>query len=83
MTTKETVLICFLLAALIILASSCSTSNRREQLQAEHPDCHVFEDLAIECPNPFDSSAGFGTSVINQKIKKRTKKNESNTTNAN
>jgi hypothetical protein len=70
----------FLIGAFIILAfvilfccGCSSTEHRREQLEREHPECFVFHDLTIECPNPFDSNAGFGTEVKNQKIKKRKK----------
>lgn len=67
--------ICFVIAAMILFfTQGCSTSNRRQQLQEEHPECWVFEDLTIECPDPFDSSAGFGTSVINQKPNKKSKR---------
>ncbi len=80
---RQILILCFLLAALIILFSQgcSSTDHRRKQLQEEHPDCFVFESLTIECPDPFiDSSAGFGTSVINEKPTKK-KKNGTNTTN--
>lgn len=69
--------IAFVVAALILFFTQgcASTEHRRQRLQEEHPECYVFEDLNIECPNPFlevDSSAGFGTSITIEK--KRTKK---------
>lgn len=60
------------LATFLLAALGCSSmEHRREQLQLEHPDCFVFHDLNIECPNPFDSSAGFGIEVHNEKPKKK------------
>lgn len=72
--TWQIIVVCFALAALFVFfTSGCSTSNRRQQLQEEHPDCFVFEDLNIECPNPFESSAGFGMGIQNEKPKKKKK----------
>lgn len=83
MTNKEIMLICFLISALILLATmGCSSQqHRREQLEAEHPDCFVFHDLTIECPDPFDKTAGFGMEVHNEKPKKTTTKKKKNGTN--
>ena len=54
-----------------VITGCASQEHLRERLQAEHPDCFVMTDLTIECPNPFtDTSAGFGATVTNQKIKK-------------
>jgi len=53
----------FAVFLLNVLTGCAGQQNRREQLQREHPDCHVFEDLLIECPNPFANNAGFGTEV--------------------
>jgi len=66
----------FIAVVLYLSIISCSsTEHRREALQLEHPDCFVMTDLTIECPDPFaDTSAGFGASVTNQKIKKGKKK---------
>jgi len=66
------------LIVLIVFISGCaSQEHRREALQQEHPECFVFHDLTIECPNPFtpmsDHGAGFGASVTNEKVKKKKK----------
>lgn len=73
--------ICFVIAAMILFfTQGCSsTEHRRKALQEEHPDCYVFEDLNIECPNPFiefDSSAGFGTSIETKKPNKKIKRKD-------
>jgi hypothetical protein len=60
-----------LIVLLVFISGCASQEHRREALQNEHPECFVFHDLTIECPNPFDSSAGFGTSVTNEKVKKK------------
>ena len=68
-------LILSLLALTLIFVSTrgCATQqHKRENLQLEYPDCYVFENLYIECPDPFsDFGSGFGTGVTNQKIKKK------------
>lgn len=63
----------FIVAAIVITQGCSSTEHRRQQLQEEHPDCWVFEDLTLECPDPFDSSAGFGMGIQNEKPKKKKK----------
>lgn len=70
----------FFLTVVILLALffvfvlfGCSTiEQRKQQLQEENPDCYVFDSLVVECPNPFNETSSFGTSVINQKPMKKT-----------
>jgi hypothetical protein len=70
------VTIIVVVSVIFLFTQGCaSTSHRQEQLQQEHPECFVFHDLTLECPNPFESSsAGFGAEVTNQKIKTKGKK---------
>lgn len=60
-------------AAALFLVGCAHNDHLRETIQRDHPDCFVMEDLSIECPNPFDQNAGFGTEVKNQKIKRKKK----------
>lgn len=68
-----------LFAILVVLAAfffgfvnGCAgTQHKRELLQQQYPECHVWEDLTLDCPDPFaiDTSSGFGTTVQTKKPK--------------
>lgn len=54
-----------------VLNGCAGAAHKRELIQQQYPECYVFEDLTLECPDPFviDSAAGFGTTVQSKKPK--------------